>query len=211
MSPYTSRPMTDRTIRFMKALALLLCLLLPSISRAESLRGFIQKSSGQRYLEVQNDNGTKSLLQITTTTEPVRTSLNKLKAGDYLVARGTVDIESKSVQVEAIESLGLHALVGAWTSDRREVYDFRDFSRLTLYIPSGDAKTNVVKAGEFRYAVTPDQGAQYSIFLSDNQSVTIGSIEFKKSRLMLKVVDPSTGEVSSELSLSPLAGSHPLK
>ena len=206
--------MTNRMTSISKALALLLCLLLPSISQADSLRGFIQKSSGVKYIELQNDDGSTSHLQITTTTAPVQASLNKLKAGDYLVARGTVDRNAQSAQVEAIESLGLQALVGAWTSDRHEVYDFRDFSTLTLYVPDapeGDAKKSVVKAGEFHYAVTPDEGAQYSIFLSGNESVTIGSIEFKKSRLMLKVVDPQTGEVSSELSLSPLAGTHSLK
>lgn len=177
-------------------------------ARADALRGFILKSGGASYLQVQTENGKSQRLAIAAQSAIVDTSIKRLKSGDYLVARGAVLPETNSVQIEAIESLGLQALVGAWSTSRLEVYEFKDFSRLNLYVPNSDRKGHpIVKAGEFQYAITPDQGSKYSIFLSSSKDLMVGSIEFRKSRLMLKVVDPKTGEVSAELSLSPLAGS----
>lgn len=192
----------------------LICTFLSASVHADALRGYIEKRAGARYLQLLQDSS-KPSLAINTVTPEVQKSLAKLKEGDFIVARGSFSADGQSVTVDSIESLGLQALVGAWATPRLEVYEFRDFSQLTLYVPTKDqsdaSHTKVVKAGDFNYAVTPDQGSGYSIFVSDNRSVTIGVIEFKKSRLKLTVIDPQTGQVSSELTLSPLATQQPLK
>jgi hypothetical protein len=171
-------------------------------SPAASLHGFIQKKDGARSLLVQNDDGSQTLLKMAAANPAVQANIDLLKNGDYLVARGTLG--PGSVQVDAIESLGLQAIVGVWATSKYEVYEFRDFTRLNLYIPN-DNHSNVVKAGEFQYSVAPDQGAKYSIFLSGTNSVTVGSIEFRNHNLLLNVIDPKTGQVSADIVLSPLA------
>lgn len=174
--------------------------------RADSIHGFIQKNGTARSLRVANKNATETILTMTAANPTIQASIDMLKNGDYLVARGTSN--SSSVQVDAIESLGLQALVGKWSTSRDEVYDFRDFTSLNLYVPSETAngeKGEVVKAGEFQYSVAPDQGARYSIFLSNAASVTVGSIEFHNRQLILNVIDPTTGQVSADILLSPLA------
>lgn len=167
-------------------------------SHADALRGFIQK----HQLLLQREDGTQTLVKAVGSTSSVQSDLDMLKNGDYVVARGTVD--GSQATIDAIESLGLQALVGLWSSPKREVYEFQDFSRLNLYLPDATC-SQVVKAGEFQYSVTPDQGTRYAIFVTGAESVTVGSLEFKKNRLVLNVIDPKTGLTSADIVLSPLA------
>ena len=174
-------------------------------AHADALRGFIQKKDGARSLLVQNEDGTQTLLKMAAANPSVQANIDMLKNGDYLVARGTSNADS--VQVDSIESLGLQALVGLWATQKYEVYEFQDFTRLNLYVPN-DNHSDVVKAGEFQYSVAPDQGTRYSIFLSNTDSITVGSLEFRKHHLVLNVIDPKTGQVSADIVLSPLASAH---
>lgn len=171
-------------------------------AHATSIRGFIQKQNGVRVLLVQNDDGSQSQLKISGSTPQVQNNLNQLKNGDYLVARGTVG--AADVSIDAIESLGLQALVGMWATPKCEVYEFQDFTRLNLYVPN-DTRSDVVKAGEFQYSIAPDEGSRYQLFLSTSGSVTVGSLQFRKSHLVLNVIDPKTGQSSADIVLSPLA------
>ena len=173
-------------------------------ANADSIRGFIQKQSGvTRQLYVQRDDGSQVLLKMVGSSDDVQEDINRLKNGDYLVARGS--IAKDVVNIDSIESLGLQALVGVWTSPKSEFYEFADFSRLNLYLPN-EAGSNIVKAGEFQYSIAPDQGTRYQFFLSPSSgSVTVGSLEFRKSQLVLTVIDPQTGQSSADIVLSPLA------
>jgi hypothetical protein len=113
-----------------------------------------------------------------------------------------------TVRLDAIESLGLRELLGSWRTDRWEVYEFRDFSRMNLYVPtqsSSGQRIPLSKAREYNYVLAPEQGARYSIFLSDDRSVTVGSIEVKENKINFTVYDSKTGEISENISLSPLS------
>lgn len=165
------------------------------------IRGLIDTSSKGLGLRVR-DSG--SLYQIDSKNILIQGTLLRLRHGDYLVARGSIDELTQSIDIEAIESLGLKELIGAWASSRLEVYEFQDFTKLNLYVPNAD-RNAIVQAGQFNYAVAPDKGTRYTIFLSDNNSVIVGSIELKKQRLKLQMIDPKTGRVSENISLSPLS------
>ncbi len=171
-------------------------------AEADSIRGFIQKQSGQRQLFVQREDGSLLLVKLVGTTPSVQSDINMLKSGDYMVARGS--LTKFTANIDSIESIGLRALVGMWATPKAEVYDFQDFTRLTLYLPN-ETRSRIVKAGEFNYSIAPDQGTRYQFFLSKSGSVTVGSLEFRKSHLVLNVIDPSTGNSSPDIVLSPLA------
>lgn len=171
----------------------------PSFAQAITVRGLIDTASGKLSLVTKYD----VIYQLETYNSNVRYDLTRLRQGDYLVARGNVDEISKRVTIEAIESLGLRELIGTWSSTRLEVYEFQDFTRLNLYVPN-QARDSIEIAGKYNYAVAPDHGDRYSIFLSDNRSVLVGTFEFKNQRLQLTVLDPKTGRVSQNISLSPL-------
>jgi hypothetical protein len=176
-------------------------------AKADSIRGFIQRQSGNHQLFVQHDDGSQVLVKMVGSSEQVQADINMLKNGDYLVARGSV--ANGTASVDSIESLGLQALVGAWSTEKSEVYEFEDFTRLTLYIPNA-AGSLIVKAGEFQYSIAPDEGTRYQFFLSPTSgSATVGSLQFRKSHLVLNVIDPKTGQSSADIVLSPLAhGKH---
>ena len=171
----------------------------PSRAQAVTVRGLIDAANGRLQLVTKYD----EMYLLDTLNQQVRYDLQRLRQGDYLVARGTVDEVRKIVVVEAIENLGLRELIGMWSSAKSEVYEFQDFTRLNLYLPN-QQRDSVEIAGQYNYAVAPDQGDRYSIFLSDNRSVLVGSIEFKNQRLQLTVLDPKTGRVQQNVSLSPL-------
>ena len=168
-------------------------------SSQSSLRGFIQRN-GDIY--VQTDD--QRMVKVTGANTQVQADLYNLKSGDYLVARGTVT--GSTASIDSIESLGLQALVGSWTTENLEVYEFRDFTRLNLYLPD-QTSDEIVKAGEFNYSLAPDSGSRYQLFLSSSQTVTVGSLEFRKNHLVLTVIDPATGISSPDIVLSPLARS----
>lgn len=170
-----------------------------AFAQATAIRGLIDTSSGS--LAVLTREGVH--YHLTTASAQVKAGLVRLQQGDFLVARGSIDELSRRVRIEAIESLGLKTLIGTWTSERSEVYEFRDFTRLNLYIPDQGWK-KIEIAGQYHYSVAPDRGSRYSIFLSDNKSVLVGSFEFKERNLHLTLLDPKTGRVSQNISLSPL-------
>lgn len=171
-------------------------------AKADSIRGFVQKQSGLRQLFVQREDGSQVLVKVVGSSPSVQNDINMLKSGDYLVARGS--LTKFTATVDSIESLGLQALVGVWATPKAEVYEFQDFTRLNLYIPN-EARSRIVKAGEFQYSIAPDQGTRYQFFLSRSGAVTVGSLQFRKSHLVLNVIDPSTGQSSADIVLSPLA------
>jgi predicted transcriptional regulator of viral defense system len=171
----------------------------PSVSNAVAIQGLIDTADGKLTLVTKYD-----IAYVLDSPNPdVKSDLERLRQGDYLAARGNVDELNHLITVEAIESLGLRELLGAWSSSRLEVYEFQDFTRLNLYVPNS-TRNKVEIAGKYNYAVAPDHGDRYSIFLSDNRSVLVGTLEFKNQRLQLTVLDPKTGRVSQNISLSPL-------
>jgi hypothetical protein len=181
-----------------------------SVFAAESIRGVLLKRGGS--------GGTNDLylvskswpqpLKIVVSTPTLNVDLGNLKDGDFLVARGLASPSEGTVRVDAIESLGLRELLGSWRTDRWEVYEFRDFNRMNLYVPTranNGQRVPLSMAREFNYVLAPEQGARYSIFLSDDRTVTVGTIEVQENKINFIVYDSKTGEVSQNISLSPLS------
>lgn len=141
----------------------------------------------------------------------ILSDLRKLSSGDFVVGRGTIQVQQKTARLESIETLGLRQLLGSWKSSRWEVYEFRDFNRMTLYIPAVRNYSLAIavplkKAQEFSYFLAPEQDNRYSIFLmAEDKTITTGSIEVQDGRIQLSVIDSQTGEIRENISLSPLS------
>jgi hypothetical protein len=157
------------------------------------------------YLNVQSG---QPALKIVPSNPSLTTDLQKLKNGDFVAARGTLGIlpaDQGTVQLDSIESVGLVDLLGTWKSDDWAVYEFKDFTQLNLYHGTqNDAGVSLQKTAQFNYVVAPEQGDTYSIFMSDNQSVNVGSIQFLDKAIIMTVIDPKTGKTSENISLSPI-------
>lgn len=176
------------------AAVLSLSLLVSREASAQSIRGFIQKTAGgEVYLDVAANQAPYKLIANRASVEK---DLQNLKLGDFLAARGYLDDETSEARIDSIETVGLRELIGPWQGGATRIYEFEDFSRLNLYVDS--------KLKEMNYTVAPEPGGRYSIFMSDNRSVQIGFLEFQPHGIKLTVLDPKTGRVSENISLSPL-------
>jgi hypothetical protein len=146
--------------------------------------------------------------------------LRKLKNGDFIVATGVLyaseyaagpQPEQKTAFLDSIQTVGLQELLGLWRSSRWEVFEFQDFSRLNLYLTHSDGQSDpsFSRTHELSYAITLENSADYSIFISDNlKKVMAGSLHMsgagETESLTLTLFDPATGQVAEKISLSPL-------
>ncbi|MES2965583.1 MAG: hypothetical protein V4760_17005 [Bdellovibrionota bacterium] len=172
-------------------------------AQGQSIRGFIRTShDGSVYLDV---SAGEPPFRIEARHAQTEKDIRNLKLGDFLVARGTLDRGTAIAHVDTIETVGLRGLIGPWQSGSKRVYEFEDFSRLNLYRELRDSTgVTLSRFKQMNYTVAPEAGGRYSIFMSDNRSVQIGFLDFEDDGIELTVIDPKTGRVSENISLSPL-------
>lgn len=169
----------------------------------------------------------------------IRTALMDMKSGDLVVVAGLLqdldgDAQYDQIAVQAIESVGLKAVLGTWRSDGWDVIRFEDFNRVSLYRPrfglnrfltaklrgefardfDGDELSNFAKLKDLNYTLAPEQGSSYSIFLVERRarrkqsSVYVGRLKLEivdsKSRMTIQIFNPDTGNAIESMSLSPI-------
>lgn len=170
----------------------------------KSVRGFVHtEPSGELYLTMR----TSSVpLKIVPVGLILLGDLSKLRDGDFIIGSGTLNASEKTVLLEAIESVGLQEILGIWRADNRDVFEFRDFNRLNLYRPTANPShmISLAKIHELSYVLAPERGDSYSIFLSDDRSVQVGTLKVRDKNILLSVFDTS-GRIISNISLSPLS------
>lgn len=176
-----------------------------SYAQADTIRGVVKKIKGDNatYLVVE---GNPTSFKIVANSPSVISGALKLNDGDSLTARGRLIPEKGEAFLFGIESVGLKSLIGVWHSPRWEVYEFRDFSRLNLYVvrsaPTG--KYKIKKSRELAYVIAPESGDRYSIFMSDNRNVLAGSLQMNKGQVDIMLFDTMTGQATENISLKPL-------
>jgi hypothetical protein len=198
-------------LSFHLCIALSLVAVSPAVAQtgapaAQVVQGTLNKSSTEGLiLEVSTDTGQRNLRIFAAAS--ITSDLNKLKTGDGLVARGAIDANGRSLNIQSIESVGLRELLGSWHGPQREVFEFADFSRLNLYAPgpvggeSSKESADGPTAGHYHYVLAPEAGRGYSIFMSDNTTVHLGSIVVTDAIVHLTVFDSKTGQISESISL----------
>lgn len=190
---------------FVATLVSVFLVLAPAPAFAETVRGFVHTDASTKDIS----------LLIRTAHEPYRVvaslpsvlaGLRNLKDGDFIIGSGTVKTTEKLVVLDSLESVGLQELLGVWRTAEWQVFEFRDFNRLNLYkaTPETYRPVGLSKLREYAYVLAPEQGDRYSIFLSDDQSVHVGSLEVSATKVQMTVFDPDTGRVAESISLSPL-------
>ena len=131
--------------------------------------------------------------------------VRRLRTGDQITAQGTISTDGKKLVIDSVDRVGLQELLGTWRSSRWEIFEFRDFTSLNLYVPTVDeGSASLVRTHSLKYVITPEQSNRFSIFMSDNLNVRMGFLEVGSSKLTLTVTDPKTGQVSENISLSPI-------
>ncbi len=173
---------------------------------AETLVGTLRNNGGEKPLEFVLSN-TTDILVIEARTS-LLADLRRLKTGDLITAQGSVLSETKKVHLESIDSLGIQQLLGTWKSDRYEIFEFKDFNQLNLYIPTYKAEGGISfsQTHSLSYVVTPAEGDGFSIFITDDSEVKLAFLELQKNKLNLTVTQfkNNSGLVTENISLSPI-------
>jgi hypothetical protein len=134
--------------------------------------------------------------------------LRRLRPNDLMTVQGTVSADNSTVTIESIDRLGLQELLGAWRTRKWEVFEFKTYSQLELFLPSGlgddDDQAGTPRVKTVNYAVTPDNDDGFSIFMSDENGVKMGFLKVAPDSLSIAIPDPQTGEISETISLVPV-------
>lgn len=169
--------------------------------------GTILKTSSGIYLQ---SNDSCSKYRIETKSDDALSTLTKLSNGDAVTATGLFDTDNCVTVIETVDYVGLRRLLGSWMS-RQGLITVHDFSSMSFYPTTGmkikdhsesDSAYTVIKPVQYKYSVTPSNGNEWVVFLSDAESTTFTTIQFSRENAVLKVYDSDTGNVTNVLLLS---------
>jgi hypothetical protein len=177
----------------MKILGLLLFF---SISISAQARCISQSISGALLVDEKGvflvSSATGSLTILLPGTEAAKTALDQLETQDFISGFGC-QVQDTLI-LSRIEFVGLHRLIGLWKSTIRVNVAFRDFNRVSFGRKQG-------RGNLYRYALAPNQGKSWRVFLSDDESVTMGNITIDKEAATMELFDPDTGNLEERFSL----------
>lgn len=158
-------------------------------------------------LSIVTNNTQCSNFVISTSSKEASSAVKKLSHGDSLTATGLLNSQDCTASIESIEYVGLRKMLGKWYSPEG-IIDVRNFNLLSYYpvsinIPRyGYATISSVRPIEYRYSVTPTDGKEWVLFLSDRTSTTFATIKLERGSAIMKFYDSDNGEITKTLYLS---------
>ncbi|HEX7676105.1 MAG TPA: hypothetical protein VF412_18155 [Bdellovibrio sp.] len=159
--------------------------------------------TGQDIL-LQSDDTACASYRIETKSADAQSALQKLAPGDTITATGLIDKSVCTASIESIDYVGLKRMLGNWFS-KDGLITVRDFTNLQFF-PTGNTEISknydIVKPIEYKYSLTPSDGKEWVLFLSDNQSTTFATIQFSKDIAIMKIFDSDSGEVKKTMILN---------
>lgn len=175
---------------------------------AQPVSGIIARK-GQDILLQSND--ACSFYRLDTKNSDAQVALEKLSPGDSLLtASGLFDKDACVVSIDSVDYVGLKKMLGNWIS-KEGLISVHDFKTLSFY---PEAKTDlkrvfekpddftVGKSVQYTYSVTPSDGKEWVMFLSDTESTTFATIQFSKDVAIMKLYDSDNGNVTKTLILT---------
>jgi hypothetical protein len=173
----------------MKIYLLVTTFLLATSAQALSINGSIVVKGDQRLL-IDHDSSRTYILE--PSNPDVKKSLNQLSTFDGL--RGQVSNKTPDTLIlESIDFVSLRRLLGEWHGDSTKVR-FADYSRVKFNM-GGNSR-------EFLYALSPGMENDWRIYLTDQSSVVLGTLNLDDSHALLEFYDPQTGMTAQQLQLS---------
>lgn len=166
----------------------------------QAFSGYMTKKGSDYYFTPKSS---ELFYKISALTWDVQDSLDRLESGDFIAGNGTMDTTNKKLSVESVDYVGLRKLLGPWVGTEGTIV-FKDFSNMGFTPRFRDIKldsrlTNYQK--EFRYSVTPSDGNEWGLFLSDDKSTTFATVEFAKNKVIMKIFESESGKIVRTLKL----------
>ncbi len=168
----------------------------------DSVEGFVSRDS--RGLTFITSNPSQSF-QLKAATPTVTQQLRKLGNLDAIRGTGKV-IAGKTLILETIDFVGLHRILGSWTSPKY-LFNFKTFAEVTLY-PTYPRLTRAATQtspgeGEMKYTITPADGDTWKVFFSNPNQVILASLKMTSSQqATMTFYDEETGSEKSSILLT---------
>lgn len=167
---------------------------------ADSLSGLIS-SNGTNLVFIPDSNRVPFVVQ--TMSMAAASTLTRLSDGDLIIANGSLDTQRGVALIESVDFVGLKQIIGRWyTRDSKGIMRFntyQDVDVISLVLASGSA--TVVAQKSLKYTVSPSNGGDWIMFLSDERSTQMGSFYIKDNVATLKLFNTQTGDVSQVIRL----------
>lgn len=189
----------------MRLLLFVLSLIVSSTALASRpISGDISRSAGRIYLSGSGDDCFR--FHIVPANSEADKSVSRLSEGDMLSGTGVYNHKSCEVMVESVEYVGLKKMLGYWHS-KNNFITVKDFSTISFYpINLNDLNNqNPIRTGDpinYSYSITPSNGNEWVMFLSDSRGTTFATIEFNRNNAVMKLFDSDTGILTRVLHLS---------
>ncbi|WP_155722564.1 hypothetical protein ACLWBD_08180 [Bdellovibrio sp. HCB117] len=177
----------------------------PMALAVQPIEGTVYRDSKGVYLSAYSDDNCK-LYTIETKSEDAALSVRKLSNGDTVTASGLIDSKSCMAIIESVDYVGLKKLLGYWYS-QEGIITVRDYNSLSFYpinmndFQNGKDFTQIDPI-TYRYSVTPSDGKEWVLFLSDSTSTVFATILFNKNNATMRIYDSENGEIIKVLRLS---------
>lgn len=161
-----------------------------SVGLANPLAGILEKNDQGVFITLTQ---TSQKYQVTATTPETISLLKRLENGDYITGSGNFDEDSKTIQIDSLDYVGLKKMLGLWYSGA-SVMNFSSFSDLSIYpILSKNMVIALSPKTDLRYSMGPYSGNQWALFMSSKDATIFATIEFANGDATLRVFDSETG------------------
>ncbi|WP_291516213.1 hypothetical protein [Bdellovibrio sp. ArHS] len=190
----------------MRFLLFVLSLAATSLALAvQPIGGTVYRDSTGVYLSVNTDQKCK-VFTVETKSEDAAMSVRKLSTGDTLTASGLLDTETCIASIESVDYVGLKKLLGYWYT-QEGIITVSDFNSLSFYpINMKDFQNgkdlSQIDPITYRYSLTPSDGKEWVLFLSDSTSTLFATIFFNKNNATMRIYDSENGDIVKTLRLS---------
>lgn len=174
------------------------------LAQAEPIIGKLRNYSPERPLELVLLNS-KKVVTIEARPEII-SYLRNLTTGDSISGNGRISNDGKKVYLDSLDRVGLQEILGAWRATSREIFEFKNYDTLNIYVPTvnHDGDISLAQTRSLKYVLTPEKESRFSIFMSDKTGyVRLGFIHFGKRKLEMVLTDSNTGELKEKMSLWP--------
>lgn len=190
----------DRSWTMRLMLVLLTLFSTPMAFGVQAFNGYMTKKGANYYFTPKSS---KLFYLISSKSADVDLNLARLESGDFIAGNGTLDTTNKKIQIESIDFVGLRKLLGPWLGTEGTMV-FKDFSTMR-FTPRfreirWDTKLSQYQK-EFRYSVSPSDGNEWALFLSDDKSTTFATMELTKNKVILKIFESESGKIVRTLKL----------
>ncbi len=160
----------------------------------QSFSGSLTKK-GQNYYFTPKSS--ELFYKINSPSDIVLDSLNRLENGDFIIGNGTLDTTNKKINIESIDYVGLRKLLGPWNGAHGSM-NFKDYSTMSFTPYLRDTKLVEKITGhqkEFRYSISPNDGNEWALFISDDKNTSFATVEFIKKRVLIKIFESESGKI----------------